>query len=218
LTYSQLIGINNYNHLLIHGFFKALLFISSGYIIHKYLNIQDLRKYGFFIYYLPIEYIFILISSLSLIAFPYFSGFYTKESILLLSYFNNIHNYIFSIIGSLLTILYSLRLIYLSFYNKPNKYIINNHNFIPIYLLILIFGGLILGDLLNKNYDDFENITIIIKLLPFYLLIIGILIIKYIKFNNIFYIDELYNRLIIYFYNKSYNSFKLIEKAIFDYI
>src|SRR3982750_473962 len=40
LIYSQLIGINNDNHLLIHGFFKALLFISSGFLIHKFLNIQ----------------------------------------------------------------------------------------------------------------------------------------------------------------------------------
>lgn len=217
LTYSQLIGINNYNHLLIHGFFKALLFISAGYIIHKYINIQDLRKYGFFIYYLPVEYIFILISSLSLMGFIYFSGFYTKESIILLSYFNNIHNYLFSIIGSLLTTLYSLRLLYLAFINTPNKPIKSN-NTMPFYLLILIFGGLIFGDLLSKEYEDFENLSIYIKLLPLYFFMISIFIIKHIKLGNIFYLDELYNRFIILFYNKSYYNFKIIEKSVFDYI
>jgi len=217
LTYSMLIGINNYNHLLIHGFFKALLFISSGYIIHKYYNIQDIRKYGFFIYYMPIEYIYILLSTLSLIAFPFFSGFYTKEAIIFNSYFNYLHNYILSIIGSILTILYSFRLIYYTFYNKPNKYITSKYNKLPIYLLILIIGGLILGDLLNKEYQDYENIYIIIKLIPIYSIILSIYIIKYIKLMNIFYLDELYNRFIIYFYNKCYNSYKLIEKGILDY-
>lgn len=217
LTYSQLIGINNYNHLLIHGFFKALLFISCGFIIHKYLNIQDLRKYGFFLYYLPIEYLFILISSFSLIAFPYFSGYYTKEYILLYSYFNYFHNYIFSLIGALLTILYTFRLIYYTFYNRPNQ-ILNNNSSVPYYLIILLFGGLIIGDLLNKDYLDYENLSIYIKLLPFYFLFFSIIIIKYIKLPNIFYFDELYNRFIIFFYNITYNNFKIIEKSIFDYI
>ena len=246
LTYSILIGINNYHHLIIHGFFKALLFISCGYIIHKFYNIQDLRKYGFFLYYLPIEYIFIKISTFSLIAFPFYSGFYTKELIILSSYFNYIHNYLFSLIGSFLTILYSFRLLYISFYNKPNKYIKtyytnntnntnnnnntnntnNNNNYLslPIYLIILIIGGLIIGDLLNKDYEDYENISITLKLMPFYFILFIFIFIKYIKhikfinFINIFYIDELYNRFIILFYNNTYFSYKFIEKGIFDYI
>lgn len=217
LTFSILIGINNYNHLLIHGFFKALLFISAGYIIHKYYNIQDIRKYGFLIYNLPIEYIFILISTLSLIAFPYLSGFYTKEVIILNSYLNYIHNYILSIIGSLLTILYSFRLIYYTFYNKPNKCIYTSNNNLPYYLLILIFGGLMLGDFLNKEYEELENLSINIKLLPIYLIFISIFIIKKLKLRNIMYLDEIYNRFAIYFYKKTYYNYKFIEKGILDY-
>ena len=215
LTYNQLIGLNSMNHLLIHGFFKALLFINCGYIIHKVFNILDLRKYGFFIYYLPIEYILILISSLSLIGYPYLSGFYTKEFILLSAYHNTLYNYLLALIGSILTILYSFRLIIITFFNRPVKLIIdNNHK--GYYLLILFISSIVLGSLINKSYDDFENLSIIIKLIPYYLgfILIGLNI----KLINLFYVDEIYNRLIIIFYKQSYNNLKLVEKSFFDFI
>lgn len=217
LTYNQLLGLNSMNHLLIHGFFKALLFISCGYIIHKYFNILDLRKYGFFIYYLPIEYILILISTLSLIGFPYFSGFYTKEYILLSSYHNNLHNYLLALIGSLLTILYSFRLIMISFMNRPRKYIKSEYTS-HYYLLLLFIPSLILGSFIFKGYEDNENLSIIIKLLPFYMIVILLLSLRYIKIGNIFYIDELYNRFILFFYKRSYINMKLIENSIFNYV
>lgn len=233
LFYSYCIGINyNYNHLFIHGFFKALLFISAGYIIHK-INMQDLRKYGNLIYNLPVEYIFILISSLSLIAIPFLSGFYTKELLINYSYNNYIHNYILSVIGSLLTSLYSIRLLYLTFYNRPNvnvsKYFINQSlnnntsNSINLhnnyfYLSILIIGSTVLGYFINIDYHDIENLSLNIKLLPLYLFIISLFIINKIRFNSFFYIDELYNRLTIYLIRYYYYITKIIEKHIFDYI
>lgn len=100
------IGINNKEiaiyHLITHGFFKALLFLSAGIIIHNYYNEQDIRKYGNFIYYYPFTYILFIYGSLSIIAFPYFSGYYSKEPLIFNSYFNNLFIFILINIGCIL--------------------------------------------------------------------------------------------------------------------
>ena len=82
--------------------------------------------------------------------------------------------------------------------------------------MILFISSIVLGSLINKSYDDFENLSIIIKLIPYYLgfILIGLNI----KLINLFYVDEIYNRLIIIFYKQSYNNLKLVEKSFFDFI
>lgn len=79
-------GLSQYNlalfHLLNHAFFKALLFLAAGSIIHSLNDEQDMRKFGNLIYYLPISYIAVLVGSLSIMAFPFFTGFYSKDLIL----------------------------------------------------------------------------------------------------------------------------------------
>ncbi len=76
-------GINLYNislwHLVNHAFFKALLFLSAGAIIHALFDNQDLRKYGSLILFIPHLYNLVLIGNLSLIAFPFLTGFYSKD-------------------------------------------------------------------------------------------------------------------------------------------
>lgn len=69
-------------HLINHGFFKALLFLSAGVVIHNVNHEQDLRKLGGLYYFLPLSYISFLFGSYALIGLPYFSGFYSKDSIL----------------------------------------------------------------------------------------------------------------------------------------
>ncbi|VEU23890.1 DEKNAAC105079 [Brettanomyces naardenensis] len=81
------IGISSYNlaiyHLICHSFFKALLFMSAGAIIHAVLNeYQDIRTYGGFHKFLPLSYICILIASLSLMALPGLTGYYSKDIII----------------------------------------------------------------------------------------------------------------------------------------
>ena len=80
------IGLSSYNialfHLINHAFYKALLFLGAGSIIHAVYDNQDLRKYGGLKLYLPLSYTIILIASLSLIALPFMSGFYSKDFIL----------------------------------------------------------------------------------------------------------------------------------------
>lgn len=84
------IGLSSYNlalfHLVNHSFYKAALFLGAGCIIHAVGDNQDLRKYGGLREYLPLTYSVILIASLSLIAFPFLRGFYSKDFILKSAY------------------------------------------------------------------------------------------------------------------------------------
>lgn len=131
------IGFTNYNlamfHLVTHAPFKALLFLSAGIIIHNFNNDQDLRKYGNLINLMPILYVFNLSGSLALIGFPFFSGFYSKDLIIELSLSFSTQHFFYFIItfclnfGAFLTTIYSIRLIYLTFFTKLNNLTILNN-------------------------------------------------------------------------------------------
>lgn len=71
-----------YFHLFNHAFFKALLFLGAGSVIHAVGDEQDLRKYGSFLNFLPFTHICLFIASLSLMGVPFFSGFYSKDIII----------------------------------------------------------------------------------------------------------------------------------------
>jgi NADH-ubiquinone oxidoreductase chain 5 len=79
-------GLSNYNasffHLINHAFFKALLFLCAGSIIHAVSNEQDVRKMGGLAKVLPITYSLMFIGTMSLVGFPFLTGFYSKDSIL----------------------------------------------------------------------------------------------------------------------------------------
>jgi NADH:ubiquinone oxidoreductase subunit 5 (subunit L)/multisubunit Na+/H+ antiporter MnhA subunit len=79
-------GLGVYNaslfHLTIHAFFKALLFLTAGSVIHALNNEQDIRRMGGLLHVLPYSFTAMLIGSLGLTGFPFFSGFYSKEFIL----------------------------------------------------------------------------------------------------------------------------------------
>jgi NADH-ubiquinone oxidoreductase chain 5 len=85
-------GLSNYHvalfHLSNHAFFKALLFLSAGSIIHSLSNEQDMRKYGSLINLLPFTSVMLLIGSLSLMGFPFLTGYYSKDLIIELAYSN----------------------------------------------------------------------------------------------------------------------------------
>jgi len=133
-------------HLINHGFFKALLFLSAGSILHALNNEQDIRKMGGLLQIFPITYISFIIGLLSLIGFPFLSGFFSKEIILEYSAsFFTIDSYVienFALIATFLTISYSLRLIFFVFFfqNKSQKPIIlRSHESSSIILFVLIF-------------------------------------------------------------------------------
>jgi NADH-ubiquinone oxidoreductase chain 5 len=83
-------GISNYSlalfHLLNHAFFKALLFLASGVIIHALLDEQDMRKMGGLVKLLPFTYICIFLGSITLMGFPFLTGFFSKDVLLELGF------------------------------------------------------------------------------------------------------------------------------------
>ena len=80
------IGLSSYNvaifHLVNHAFYKGLLFLGAGAVIHAVADNQDFRKYGGLKSFLPLTYSVMLIASLSLVAFPFMTGFYSKDFII----------------------------------------------------------------------------------------------------------------------------------------
>ena len=122
------VGISCYNialfHLVNHAFYKGLLFLGAGSVIHAVLDDQDIRKYGGLLKFLPLTYSAMLIASLSLVAFPFMTGFYSKDFIIESAYgqffFSSIVVYFIAIIGAIFTTLYSVKVLYLTFLTKPN--------------------------------------------------------------------------------------------------
>lgn len=123
-------GLSNYSvgvfHLANHAFFKALLFLGAGSIIHSVSDEQDMRKMGGLKRLIPYTYSIILIGSLALIGFPFLTGFYSKDVILEIAYgkFTTAghFSYCLGTCGAFLTAFYSTRLIYLTFLTKVNSY------------------------------------------------------------------------------------------------
>jgi NADH-ubiquinone oxidoreductase chain 5 len=123
-------GLSNYVtsifHLTNHAFFKALLFLSAGSIIHSVFDEQDIRKMGGLFTFLPFTFIVVLIGSLALIGFPFLTGFYSKDLILEFAFstynFLGYFSYVFGSLGAFLTSFYSTRLIFLIFLSQPNGF------------------------------------------------------------------------------------------------
>jgi len=122
------VGLSSYNialfHLVNHAFYKALLFLGAGSVIHSVADNQDFRKYGGLISFLPLTYSVMLIASLSLVAFPFMTGFYSKDFILESAYgqfyFSGTVVYFIATIGAMFTTLYSVKVLYLTFLTSPN--------------------------------------------------------------------------------------------------
>ena len=164
-------------HLVTHAFFKALLFLTAGYVIHLVSDEQDIRKMGGLLKILPVSYISMLIGSYSIIGFPFLSGFFSKE--LLLDYvYTHIQNaymlnnstiyyclLLFLSVALFTTLLYSLKTIFLVFFTEfyGYKYYIKSikySNFFVHYALTFlivysIFSGIIISDLFVGVNSDF---------------------------------------------------------------
>ena len=123
-------GLSNYSvgifHLANHAFFKALLFLGAGSIIHSVADEQDIRKMGGLKRLIPYTYSVILIGSLALIGFPFLTGFYSKDVILETAYGKftpeGHFSYYLGTCGAFFTAFYSTRLIYITFLTKVNSY------------------------------------------------------------------------------------------------
>ena len=149
-------------HLFTHAFFKALLFLGSGSVIHAFKDEQDIRNMGGVRKKLPYTYIFMLIGTLALTGFPFLSGFYSKDAIIEFAYLRNstLGNYAatIGIFTAFLTSIYSWRLIFKTFHGQYNnkKVLINETHESPIImlapLLLLSIGAIFAGYYFKETF------------------------------------------------------------------
>jgi proton-translocating NADH-quinone oxidoreductase chain L len=159
-------GLSGYDvgifHLSNHAFFKALLFLAAGSIIHAVADEQDMRNMGGLKKILPLSYSAILVGSLALTGFPFLTGFFSKDFILEISYskysITGHFAYYLGVLAAFCTSFYSTRLLYLVFLSNSNgnKHVILNASessfFIKIPLILLSFLSIIIGYI---SYDIF---------------------------------------------------------------
>jgi NADH-quinone oxidoreductase subunit L len=157
-------GVGAYNasifHLTTHAFFKALLFLSAGSVIHAMHHEQDMRKMGGLFKKIPFTATMMWIGSLAIIGFPYLSGYYSKESILENAFYTSngiaYFAYLVGILTALLTAFYSWRLLFLTFHGENRS---NNKTYdhahesplvmtAPLFILAIgsIFSGIFFAD------------------------------------------------------------------------
>lgn len=166
-------GISNYAlgvfHLMNHAFFKALLFLCAGSVIHALSDEQDMRKMGGCAQLLPFTYSMMLIGSMSLVGFPFLTGFYSKDVILECAAagytFTADFVYLLGVCCVLFTSYYSFRLLFCTFLINNNgfkKNIQATHDAPPlmaVVLSILAVGSLFVGylgkDMMIGSGSDF---------------------------------------------------------------
>lgn len=162
------IGLSQSNqalyHLQNHAFFKALLFMSAGAIIHAQNDEQDLRKMGGLSLLLPKTYSQVLIGSLSIMAFPFFTGFYSKDYLLLQAQAPDNHTqtmaYVLTLIAAVFTSIYSVRLILQAQVNSPNyrpqtlQFVSEPDNLMFVPMLTQGLGAVVFGYL---SHDIYQN-------------------------------------------------------------
>ena len=213
-------GISAYSlamfHLVTHAFFKALLFLGAGCVIHCLHHEQDCNKMGGLYKKLPVTFAFIIIGSIALMGIPPFAGYFSKD--LILEYALSIHSfngtniYVLGCLGAFLTSVYSTRLIYLTFLNKTNiKTDIFNKikepgftMLFPLFILSIgaIAGGYLFYDIVENNafwfnsiftltevnyVEEAHHIEKIYKLFPIFLVFLAVIVV----FAAYKYVDSL---------------------------
>jgi NADH-quinone oxidoreductase subunit L len=252
-------------HVMTHAFFKALLFLGAGSVIHAMHHEQDIRKMGGLKKYMPITHITFLLACLAIAGIPPFSGFFSKDEILTASYTVNPLYYYIGVAGALMTAFYMFRLYTLTFLGKFRGTHEQEHHvhespwqmtFPLIILAILsVVGGWIgIPEVFAENAHSLEHFLAPVfaestKLAAHHhleasqeymmmggstVLIIIVCVIAYVKFKkyeptdaentgiakvleNKWYVDELYNAIIVNPLNALAGFFKnIVEKSGID--
>ena len=173
-------GLSSYEvgifHLANHAFFKALLFLGAGSVIHAVSDEQDMRKMGGLKNLLPFTYSIMVIGSLALMGFPFLTGFYSKDTILEVAYAKYTvwghFSYYLGTFAAFFTAFYSIRLLFLVFLSEPNGHksvILNAHEgswrmTFPLFLLSIfsITIGFLTRDLFIGFGTDFWGAAIFV--------------------------------------------------------
>ena len=165
-------GVGAYNvamfHLFTHAFFKALLFLGAGSVIHSFKDEQDIEKMGGVYKKIPYTYALMLVGTLALTGFPFLSGFYSKDAIIEFAYLRGNVTGIYAagigIVTAMLTAIYSWRLFFKTFHGNYNNQEVKYEKIhespavmiLPLIVLGLgsIFAGFFFKDLLIGNQSS----------------------------------------------------------------
>ncbi len=225
-------------HLFTHAFFKALLFLGSGSVIHAFKDDQDIRNMGGVWKQIPYTYVLMLIGTLALTGFPFLSGFYSKDAIIEFAFFKHslVGNFAAysGIFTAFLTAIYSWRLMFKTFHGKyTNKDLLLKEihespmvMLIPLIILALgaIFSGYLFKDLLigNESANYWQNSIFFLQKIihtnvPLWLLfftpllvIIAIPLSYYLFVRNVKFLERLKNNNEL-FYNFLLNKWYIDE-------
>ena len=162
-------GLSEYNislfHLINHAFFKALLFLSAGSIIHALSGEQDMRKFGNLSKIIPFSYSMMLLGFLALCGFPFLAGFYSKDLILEITFskysINSIFIYWLGSISAFFTAFYSFRVLFYTFWTKSMgfKFYFQKIHELPLNmgfaLFMLSIGSIFSGYFLKEFFVGF---------------------------------------------------------------
>ena len=165
------VGVGAYHvaifHLFTHAFFKALLFLGSGCVIHSFNNEQDIRLMGGVWKKIPFTYALMIIGTLALTGFPFFSGYYSKDAIIEFAYLSgSTIGHLASAVGIftvLLTAIYSWRLIFKTFHGKYNNKENNLNSIHESSLTMLIpssllaVGAILSGILFKEMFIGYDS-------------------------------------------------------------
>jgi len=199
-------------HLFTHAFFKALLFLGAGAVIHALHNEQDMRRMGGLRKVLPFTWAMMLVGTLSLTGFPLTSGFVSKDAIIEAAYAGDspaaVYGFALTLFAALLTAFYSWRLMFLTFEGKPReKPDVLAHAHEPPWtmglpLVLLALGSLLAGavfmrffigvdqvafwkgSLVTHSGEGHPEVPLLIKLAPTLFMVIGFAIAWYFYITN----------------------------------
>jgi len=199
ITLGELEPILSFFHLLRHAYFKAILFICAGIIIHNIKDYQDIRKIRIILNILPITFRVIIVANLRLCGLPFLRGFYSKDIILEVIIISTISLIIFVIIlvATFFTVAYSCRMSFLlaSLYTAKNcTYISDDNDYLMINGIIFLFPFSIVGGIniiwLIFSFPPTIFLPVWLKIFVLFLIFIavirGLIRLKTNKSNNFF--------------------------------
>nr|WP_255700061.1 NADH-quinone oxidoreductase subunit L [Jiella avicenniae] len=157
-------------HLFTHAFFKALLFLGAGSVIHAVSDEQDMRRMGGLRTHIPKTYWMMVIGTLALTGFPFTAGYFSKDAIIEAAFVGHnsfaLYGWGLTVIAAALTSFYSWRLIFLTFHGKPRASADVMHHvhespwvmLVPLFVLAAgaLFAGILFeGAFIGEGYGEF---------------------------------------------------------------
>lgn len=211
--------ILSYYHLLTHAIFKSLLFMRAGVIIHRIINNQDIRMIGGLNEFIPFTIYRFNLTLIALCGFPFIAGFYSKDIVIEIIYFRkfNIIIFVLSVISLMFTVIYSVRLMYYSFFGEFKtircKMIIENL-LINKSIIILIILRIMIGSILNWMFfiDEMIYLSFYYKILTIVIIFFRLfilLIMWWVNFLKLYYLRYFFRTMwfITYLYVYIINPF-----------